>query len=59
MTNKSNCTFTLTTERIDDLDKMSKDTHLSRSKLVRLFIHYFTKNNNQFLELIKEANDIE
>lgn len=59
MTNKSNCTFTLTTERIADLDKMSKETHLSRSKLIRLFVYYFTKNNDQFLELIKKANDIE
>lgn len=46
-------TFTLNMENIINLNKISRDTELNMSELVRLFINYFFENRDKLEELIE------
>lgn len=50
-----NRTLSLDFDSVTNLDKLSDDTKINKSKLVRLFINYFSKNKDRLEELIKEG----
>ncbi|KKN05747.1 hypothetical protein LCGC14_1084260 [marine sediment metagenome] len=48
-------TFSLDTESVTNLNKLSENYKVKKSELVRLFINYFHKNREEFEDLIKKV----
>ncbi len=48
-------TLSLNLETIKNLIKLSKDTEINMSELVRLFINHFNKNREELKDLIKDG----
>lgn len=45
--------ISLTPDFIEDLNKIAKKTRLGKSKLVRMFIEYFSKNHDELQKLLE------
>lgn len=50
-------TLSLNMETITNLNKLSNDTELNMSELVRTFINYFFENRDKLEELLKGGGE--